>query len=331
MIVSTALLENMTNTSTTHHIRGEQLRQLREAHGISVSNLAQHVHLSTAQVLQLEYGDVLPGKRSMFYSPAIEEVAAIKVAKALGADPQTLWNNQPAVQINTDSAQNVESPSQEMVEPRGEIENLIANSSSAVSRPLLLVQKTGKNILIPALGSAFILSSCYAFFYTHTDFSIRALADDLLSIAMSKTETRPQSVPVSLAPMSEPVKTLAAPINTRPEPDQPVQARGQVVAFGGCDAQKTPITLSTDQPQKAGITVYIEALQEVSLCVEDSAGVQHTVTLKAKENKTYRGSPPWSVHASDPGKINLFFQGRKIHWPQDKDAFVILKETAGTF
>ena len=329
MIGSTVLLKNMTHTSTTHHIRGEQLRQLRESHGISASILAQHVHLSTAQVLQLEHGDVLPGKRSMFYSPAIEEKAAIKVAKALGADPQTLWNNKPTVQIDTDSAQKVESPAQEIVEPRGKIETSTLHSTSAVSRPLLSVQKTGKNILIPALGSAFILSSCYAFFYT--DFSIRALADDLFSLAMSKTETRPQSVPVSLTPMSEPAKTLAAPINPMPEPEQPVQARGQVVAFGGCDAQKTPITLSTDQPQKAGITVYIEALEEVSLCVEDSAGVQHTGTLKAKENKTYRGSPPWSVHASDPGKINLFFQGRKIHWPQDKDAFVILKETAGTF
>mgnify|MGYP006995912555 FL=1 len=116
-----------------------------------------------------------------------------------------------------------------------------------------------------------------------------------------------------------------------PEPDQPVTARVQALGFGGCDAQKPAITLSTDQPQKAGLSVYIEALEEVSLCVEDSAGVQHAASLKANENKTFRGTPPWSVHASDPAKIQLFFQGRKFHWPEVKDAFVILKETAGTF
>lgn len=318
-------------TSTTNHIRGEQLRQLRESQGITVSNLAQHVHLSTAQVLQLEYGDVLPGKRSMFYSPAIEEIAAIKVAKALGADPQALWTNTPIVQMNMDTAQSLESPVQESVESRTNHENSVRKSTSVAARPRLPVQKNGKNILIPAIGSAFVLSSCFAIFYTQTDFSIKALANDLLSLATSKTEPQVPPAQLEQAPMSEPSTTSPAPIKAMPEPDQPVTARVQALGFGGCDAQKPAITLSTDQPQKAGLSVYIEALEEVSLCVEDSAGVQHAASLKANENKTFRGTPPWSVHASDPAKIQLFFQGRKIHWPEVKDAFVILKETAGTF
>jgi len=318
-------------TSTTNHIRGEQLRQLRESQGITVSNLAQHVHLSTAQVLQLEYGDVLPGKRSMFYSPAIEEIAAIKVAKALGADPQALWTNTPIVQMNMDTAQSLESPVQESVESRTNHENSVRKSTSVAARPRLPVQKNGKNILIPAIGSAFVLSSCFAIFYTQTDFSIKALANDLISLATSKTEPQVPPVQLEQAPMSEPSTTSPAPIKAMPEPDQPLTARAQALGFGGCDAQKPAITLSTDQPQKAGISVYIEALEEVSLCVEDSAGVQHAASLKANENKTFRGTPPWSVHASDPEKIQLFFQGRKIHWPEVKDAFVILKETAGTF
>lgn len=318
-------------TSTTNHIRGEQLRQLRESQGITVSNLAQHVHLSTAQVLQLEYGDVLPGKRSMFYSPAIEEIAAIKVAKALGADPQALWTNTPIVQMNMDTAQSLESPVQESVESRTNHENSVRKSTSVAARPRLPVQKNGKNILIPAIGSAFVLSSCFAIFYTQTDFSIKALANDLLSLATSKTEPQVPPAQLEQAPMSEPSTPSPAPIKAMPEPDQPVTARVQALGFGGCDAQKPAITLSTDQPQKAGLSVYIEALEEVSLCVEDSAGVQHAASLKANEYKTFRGTPPWSVHASDPAKIQLFFQGRKFHWPEVKDAFVILKETAGTF
>lgn len=317
--------------STTNHIRGEQLRQLREAQGISVSDLAQHVHLSPAQILQLEYGDVLPGKRSMFYSPAIEEIAAVKVAKALGADPQTLWNNKPIVEINMDLAQTQELPVQEKFEFRTNGEKPVRNSTFAVSRPFLPQEKTDKNILMPALGSALVFSFCLAFFYTQTDFSLKALANDVLSLGMNIIEPQTQSIPISPVPMPVPTKASLEPIKAMPQPHKPIPTVVQAVAFGGCDDQKTAIYLSTDQPQKAGISVYIEALEDVNLCIGDSAGVQHTTTLKAKENKTYRGSPPWSVHASDPAKINLFFQGRKLHWPEVKGAFVILKETAGIF
>ena len=253
--------------------------------------------------------------------------SGIAVTNVGNADPQALWTNTPIVQMNMDTAQSLESPVQESVESRTNHENSVRKSTSVAARPRLPVQKNGKNILIPAIGSAFVLSSCFAIFYTQTDFSIKALANDLLSLATSKTEPQVPPAQLEQAPMSEPSTTSPAPIKAMPEPDQPVTARVQALGFGGCDAQKPAITLSTDQPQKAGLSVYIEALEEVSLCVEDSAGVQHAASLKANENKTFRGTPPWSVHASDPAKIQLFFQGRKFHWPEVKDAFVILKET----
>jgi hypothetical protein len=267
----------------------------------------------------------------MFYSPAIEEIAAVKVANALGADPQTLWNNKPIVEINMDSAQTQESPVQEKCESRSNSKNPVKKSAFAVSRPRLSLEKPNKNILMPALGSALVFTSCLAFFYTQTDFSLKALANDFLSLAMNKREPQTQSKPLAPTPMPAPTKASPEPIKAMPQPHKPIPTVVQSVAFGGCDDQKTAIYLSTDQPQKAGISVYIEALEDVNLCVVDSAGVQHTTTLKAKENKTYRGSPPWSVHASYPAMINLFFQGRKMHWPEVKGAFVILKETAGIF
>jgi transcriptional regulator with XRE-family HTH domain len=134
--------------STTNHIRGEQLRQLRESQGISVSNLARHVHLSTAQILQLEYGDVLPGKRSMFYSSAIEEIAAMKVANALGADPQSLWNNSVVAQLQTVTPESKPSTTHENVDSFENIEKAVVLSHAAP------VVKTGNNTLMPVLGSA---------------------------------------------------------------------------------------------------------------------------------------------------------------------------------
>ena len=123
--------------STTNHIRGEQLRQLRESQGITVPNLARHVHLSSAQILQLEYGDVLPGKRSMFYSSAIEEIAAIKLAKALGADPQALWNNKAIVTINSTASELQELSEQENIKSAEAVPIATTSSTSASFSPLL--------------------------------------------------------------------------------------------------------------------------------------------------------------------------------------------------
>jgi transcriptional regulator with XRE-family HTH domain len=317
--------------STTNHIRGEQLRQLRESQGITVPNLARHVRLSSAQILQLEYGDVLPGKRSMFYSSAIEEIAAIKLAKALGADPAALWKNKAILIINSTTTDLQELSAHENIESAEAVPLATTSSASNSFSPVLQAVKYGKHTFLPVVGSALVLSACAALLYSQLDISFNSLSSRALSLATSKTEPQVPPAQLEQAPMSEPSTTSPAPIKAMPEPDQPVTARVQALGFGGCDAQKPAITLSTDQPQKAGLSVYIEALEEVSLCVEDSAGVQHAASLKANENKTFRGTPPWSVHASDPAKIQLFFQGRKFHWPEVKDAFVILKETAGTF
>jgi len=315
--------------STTNHIRGEQLRQLREAQGISVSNLARIVHLSTAQILQLEYGDVLPGKRSMFYSSAIEEIAAVKVANALGADPQTLWNNTVVAQLQGATSQSKALNDSESLEL---LENTVRKTLSSHSTPVV---KTGKNSFMPVLVSAIVLSVCGGFFYSQVDVPFNSLASEALSLTLLKEENPKESIAPSLSQESERSLQAPEPAKALPEMAQtaatPTQAGLEDTTFAGCDRQKTAITLAADQPQKAGVSVYVEALDEVSLCIEDGTGVQHTATLKANEHKTYRGSPPWSVHASDPAKINLFFQGRKLHWPEVKGAFVILKETAGIF
>ena len=315
--------------STTHHIRGEQLRQLREAQGISVSNLARRVHLSNAQILQLEYGDVLPDKRSMFYSSAIEEIAAMKVANALGADPQSLWNNTLVPELQTATPESKASTTYENIDS---FENIDKNVTLSHAAPIV---KTGNNTLITLLGSAIVLLICGAFFYSQVDIPFNSLASGALSLTTQKEVTQKPPLPASSSPESERTLQATEPVKSLPEVVQtigtPTQARLEETAFAGCDRQKTAITLATDQPLKAGISVYVEALEEVSLCIEDGTGAQYTTTLKANEHKTFRGSPPWSVHASDTTKMKLFFQGQKLHWPEVKDAFFILKETAGIF
>jgi len=66
----------------SNRVRGELLREWRLANHLETGVLARKAILSQGQILQLESGET-----SLFYSQAIQEKAARKVAVLLGADP----------------------------------------------------------------------------------------------------------------------------------------------------------------------------------------------------------------------------------------------------
>jgi transcriptional regulator with XRE-family HTH domain len=89
----------MSNPSTDR-VRGELLREWRVSQQCDVTALASRANLSVAQILQLESGGT-----TLFYTPAIKENAARKVANLLGGDPSsvirpmddTAWAGGPSV------------------------------------------------------------------------------------------------------------------------------------------------------------------------------------------------------------------------------------------
>lgn len=66
----------------SNRVRGELLREWRLANNMETSVLARKAILSQGQILQIESGEM-----SLFYSQAIQEKAARKVALLLGGDP----------------------------------------------------------------------------------------------------------------------------------------------------------------------------------------------------------------------------------------------------
>jgi transcriptional regulator with XRE-family HTH domain len=68
--------------SMSNRVRGELLREWRLANNMEMGVLAHKAILSRGQILQLESGEA-----SLFYSQAIQEKAARKVAVLLGGDP----------------------------------------------------------------------------------------------------------------------------------------------------------------------------------------------------------------------------------------------------
>jgi len=66
----------------SNRVRGELLREWRLANNLETGVLARKAILSKGQILQLESGET-----SLFYSQAIQEKAARKVALLLGGDP----------------------------------------------------------------------------------------------------------------------------------------------------------------------------------------------------------------------------------------------------
>lgn len=74
----------MSNTSFDR-IMGEILREWRISQNLELSELANSVSLSVAQLQQLETGGV-----SLFYTASIKENAARKVASVLGINPDSV-------------------------------------------------------------------------------------------------------------------------------------------------------------------------------------------------------------------------------------------------
>jgi transcriptional regulator with XRE-family HTH domain len=66
----------------SNRVRGELLREWRLANNLETGVLARKAILSQGQILQLESGET-----SLFYSQAVQEKAARKVAVLLGGDP----------------------------------------------------------------------------------------------------------------------------------------------------------------------------------------------------------------------------------------------------
>jgi transcriptional regulator with XRE-family HTH domain len=296
------------NLPSPDRTRGDLLRSLREAQNMDVSQLARQVNLSAGQVLQLEAGELAPGERSLFYTAAIKEKAALKLAQALGADVQTLWATKTAPASQDAGAL----PDLQILD---DLADLLKKQSQA--RQLNAGERRFSWTWAAGLLAALWLAGAIGYYGQSVSawFQSQSFLDAARAAAPAETKSPswigsdPQA-PQMASPSTEVATSPAEPL---------------------CEIQAPQTSVTPSQPSKAGNSVHLVALGDLSICVTDGTGKKTALVLKAQESRTVLGKSPWQLRIEKPVPMHMFFQGQKIHWPEGEPSGVLLKEVAGDY
>ena len=289
--------------------RGDLLRSLREAQNMDVSELARQVNLSPGQVLQLEAGELAQGERSLFYTAAIKEKAAMKLAQALGADVQTLWGAQTAF-VRRDAAG---LPDLQILD---NLAVLLKKQSQA--RELDAGERRFSWKWAVGLMAALWLAGAVGYYGQSVAAWFHASKTFQETFVPAPAANTPPSLGVTESP---------AVLNMASQASDAATSPAEIL----CDSQAPLTTATPSQPSKAGNSVHLVALDDLMICVTDGAGKKTPMLLKAQESKTVLGKSPWHLRVDKPVAMHMFFQGQKIYWPEGESNGVLLKEVAGDY
>lgn len=296
----------MSNPSTDR-VRGELLREWRVSQQCDVTALASRANLSVAQILQLESGGT-----TLFYTPAIKENAARKVANLLGGDPSsvirpmddTAWAGGPSVM-------------EELVELSLQRAKA-AQAPSFFSRPLRWLLGLLLTMALLVVGSAWLqhqvsLGSVRSLWQTSISFLAPAPQPETAPVVSAKPSAAVAAAVALAAP-----QTLAA----------PAALSSEQTASGAdlCQKNQTAAVLTPASPSKAGDMVYLVAQKSGAICVVDGAGRSTVLSLQSSEARSVYGSAPWRVHFEHPEQAQLFFQGVRLRLPDASVTTVALQE-----
>lgn len=311
----------------------ETLKNLREAAGWDVAQLAAMANLSPGQVRQLE-----GGRDSYFYSPQIKAQTMRRVLRLL--------QNQP-------SAEEIANQTAPDPAPRSVnvIDDIIRMSEKNLKHSIdtSLVRRSGnpyKALLL--VGGALILVVAVMNWQSGSGDSPQLLAEWVVPFSVKSSADTPAPPPEPELPaQADPIKALTATptvtevvtptVLTAPAaPPKPVTKPESVptpavvsVAPRDCKlltAEPTPaLPVSANKP---GTYVYLLSSQDVQVCVEDGKHVSTVVNLKAGESKSIHGASPWVLGSTQFSGVQVFFQGSKVLIPKEAGTRILLKEQA---
>ena len=289
-------------------VRGDLLREWRVSQQCDVNALASRANLSVAQILQLESGET-----TLFYTPAIKEIAARKVANLLGGDPSlvilpmddTPWGGGPSVvdelvELSLQRAKATQAP-------------------SGFSRPPRWLFGLSLTMGLLVLGSAWLhhqgsLDTVKSMWQASSSFWAPALQPETAPVVSAK----PSSAPVAAAVALAAPETLIAPAAL---PAEKASSGADL-----CQKNQAATVLTPASPSKAGDMVHLVAQKSGAICVVDGAGRSTVLSLQSSEARSVYGSAPWRVHFEHPEQAQLFFQGVRLRLPDASATTVALQE-----
>ncbi len=291
------------SASSSDQALGAYLRRLREEAGLELPVLARRLSLSTAQLLELESGG-----RSLFYSPAIRQLAVRKTLQHLGGDLTRLVTSQEPSALPPATGQTL--PSEPPLHrPLGTPEASAA-SATRVGAGSTTPKASRRRWVMPgglALSALFFAGAV-------------AVGHWERSPPLSQAGTAPFLVPPEAgraAPALPPAaaETLAASPVTREVPAQPASAEARAEAGEPPCAPSPAPSVTPPQASKPGDMVYVVSRASLDLCVIDGQGRPQQFRLEAGEGRSFYGPPPWQLHSSQLRQAQLYFQGWKVRLP----------------
>ena len=268
------------NTCDPHY-----LRQMREAAGMDWVVLARIACLSVAQVQALERD----GDENFFYSDAIKRQAYKRVLMVLGAEPPTvempeaLHDVDKVAEAHRDTLAQIVAMSEQPAMGRSNLEWVRAGLSSLQAHKQLL----SVLLLLTVAIVWFVLRS--------PQISFQAVP-------------APQTFLPPTAPAPAPAPAPPASVT-----DVPV-----VSSVGACAYSNEPMSeLTSFVARKEGRYVYLVSATDTEVCVVDGNKEATRLQLKAGEDRSVHGIPPWQVSGSNLQKIQIYFQGGRVSLPDN--------------
>lgn len=336
---------------TSNRVRGELLREWRFSQNWEVTDLARRANLSIGQIQQLETGGT-----SLFYSAAIRENAARKVATLLGADPDAVIRVDD-VHAASDAELQVVDDLIALSRQRAkvaQVSTLWGRHAGAVVTGLVSLavlaaaahwlqqkwqnggaQQFWHEAAPPAPMTAGTVQASVSSAQAASEMTgatpQNAMPQPTLS--MAEAAAQPAATVVASGTPSTPVLSPAsASVPVPASPSAVASTSAAAVASTGhplCQqASAAGHVVTPVRPSKAGDMVYVVAQKIGSVCVVDAAGVRTVLSLKPQEARSVYGVAPWRVNFEQPEQAQLYFQGERLRFPVSSVTTVALREAS---
>jgi transcriptional regulator with XRE-family HTH domain len=293
------------------------LKNLREAAGLDIAQLAALANLSLGQVRQLEEGG-----DSHFYSPQIKSQSMRRVLRLL-------QNQTSTAEVATQSSPEYVPKSVNV------IDDIIRLSEKNLKNTIdtSLVRRSGNPYkALLTVGAGLLVVFGLLQWQNNESESQKTFSEWVEPFSAKPVEVSSEAVekatPVLVQVESPPPSAVLSPT--------PVVSQVQPVAVAVKDKAQSDCKLFQDEPtpaapvsiNKAGNYIYVLASKDVQVCVDDGKRVRSMVNLKAGEGRTIHGSSPWVIGAADLASLQVYFQGAKVFFPPNVRQRIVLKEQA---
>lgn len=294
------------------------LAQAREARNLEPFKFATQHAISLKQLKELEAGGC-----EAFYSERIKFDVGNRLLRKLGVTPEPLAQPQPEPEfepapVPAAFAPNVHAPAEEPPQVP------VPAPPPAPPVPVRLPGAPSSSwvrALLWAAGTLGLLAAGILIIHpwqrtTDQPASFAPLAAPATSAAAPQASTGvtpAASMPPDAAPLPAPQAVASAEPGTLRQ-----EASSSLCRFTGQGALFTPA-----QASKAGDYVYLLAQQETRLCLVDATGRETLLTLAAGQSANITGQPPFRLAASQGAQVQVFYQGKRVVWPQEASHVVL--------